>query len=272
MAVERGGAGMSGGARFGQGTLAVAGLRLAFRRGGAGPSLLLLHNDIGTPQGLPFYELLARRHDLTVLDLPGYGGSQRAVWARNVRDLAAVVGLAVDALGLARVGLVGLGFGGWLAAELASFGTSRFSGLTLVGPMGIKPEAGEIVDQFMLSHEGYVKLGFQDESRYAALFGDPAPIEQLMLWDTHREATMRVAWKPYMFNRALPPLLASVRLPALVVMGEQDRIVPRDCAERYRAALPDARLEFVPGAGHRVEMEAPERLAELIAGHAAGAA
>jgi pimeloyl-ACP methyl ester carboxylesterase len=256
---------------LGAGQITVAGLSLAYRRRGSGPPLLLLHNDIGAPEQLPLYGLLARRHDLIALDLPGFGASQRATWARNVRDLAAIVGLAIDALGLARLALVGCGFGGWLAAELASFGTNRFASLTLVGPMGIKPEQGEITDQFLLSHENYVKLGFHDETRYAALFGDPAPIEQLLRWDTHREATMRVAWKPYMFNRALPALLASVSTPSFIVMGEHDRIVPRDCAARYCAALPAARLEVVARTGHRVEMEAPERLAELLAGHAGAA-
>ncbi|MEX2230491.1 MAG: alpha/beta fold hydrolase, partial [Dehalococcoidia bacterium] len=61
-----------------------------------------------------------------------------------------------------------------------------------------------------------------------------------------------------------------VRPPTLLVWGEHDRVVPRSCAERYLEALPNARLEVVAGAGHLVDIEQPERLAELIRAHIAG--
>jgi pimeloyl-ACP methyl ester carboxylesterase len=60
-------------------------------------------------------------------------------------------------------------------------------------------------------------------------------------------------------------LLKGVRVPALVVWGEADAIVPMDCASQYLEALPDARLEVVAGAGHALELEEPDVLARLIA-------
>jgi pimeloyl-ACP methyl ester carboxylesterase len=49
------------------------------------------------------------------------------------------------------------------------------------------------------------------------------------------------------------------------VWGEADAIVPMDCASQYVEALPQARLEIVPGAGHALELEEPDVLAGLIA-------
>ena len=46
-----------------------------------------------------------------------------------------------------QVSLVGLGFGGWIAAEMATMSPRAFRRLVLVGAMGIKPAAGEILDQ-----------------------------------------------------------------------------------------------------------------------------
>jgi pimeloyl-ACP methyl ester carboxylesterase len=73
----------------------------------------------------------------------------------------------------------------------------------------------------------------------------------------------RIAWKPYMYSQTLPHLLGGVKAPALVVWGEDDRIVPRSAGELYAAALPSARFEIVPAAGHCLEMEKPEALSRL---------
>jgi pimeloyl-ACP methyl ester carboxylesterase len=66
-----------------------------------------------------------------------------------------------------------------------------------------------------------------------------------------------------MYSQTLPHLLGGVRAPALVVWGDDDKIVPRSAGEHYAALLPQARFEIVGAAGHCVEMEQPDRLARL---------
>ncbi len=57
-----------------------------------------------------------------------------------------------------------------------------------------------------------------------------------------------------------------MRARALIVWGDDDKIVPLSAAEAYRRALPDGtRLEIVPGCGHFIDMEKPEALARLVA-------
>ena len=56
----------------------------------------------------------------------------------------------------------------------------------------------------------------------------------------------------------------SVATPALVVWGREDRIVPLECGEGYQKALAHARLEVLDGAGHFVELEKPDELAQLV--------
>ena len=72
-----------------------------------------------------------------------------------------------------------------------------------------------------------------------------------------------------MFDRALPHVIRSVEVPTLLVWGEDDRIVPASCGEQFLQAMPNARLAVVQGAGHWLEMEQPERLAELVSQHVA---
>jgi pimeloyl-ACP methyl ester carboxylesterase len=245
-------------------TVSIAGSGVHLTRGGTGAPLLVLHHDIGTLDRLPFYDALARDFTVLVPSHPGYGASERPAWLRNVRDIAAVYQWLLARSGLADVSLVGLGFGGWIAAEMASLAPRAFRRLVLVGAMGIKPERGEIADQALLSYIDYVKLGFADPAAYERVYGAEPPTAMLEQWDLNREMTFRIAWKPYMYNPTLPHLLGGVAMPALVVWGREDRIVPLECGERYAKALPSARLHVVERAGHFVEMEQPDELARAI--------
>ncbi len=253
---------------FSEEKLSVAGLGLRLLRAGKGKPVVVLHHDIGGYWNA-FHDTLATKHAVYAPDLPGFGESERPLWARNVRDLAAVIALTLDKLGLERPAIVGLGFGGWVAAELATFAQARLGPLVLAAPFGIKPEKGEILDQIQVAHENYVLEGFHDKAAFVRQFGEAASSDQLVAWDVCREMTTRVAWKPYMFNRALPHLLADVSLSTLIVWGDDDRIAPRACGEAYVAALKKARLETVAKAGHWIEMDQPKALADLTARHIA---
>jgi pimeloyl-ACP methyl ester carboxylesterase len=243
--------------------------RLRLLAGGSGEALAVLHHDIGNSGWLPFHEALARRFAVHAFDLPGYGQSERPVWARHPRDLAIVMNQALDSLGIERLHLVGLGFGGWVAAEMATMCQQRLATLTLVGAFGLRPERGQILDQMMMSHVDYVKAGFRSDAEFERHHG-AEPDEDLALgWDLNKEMTARLAWKPYMFSHQLRPLLAGVRVPALVVWGREDRVAPLECGEIYVATLPNARLVVLEDTGHLVEVERPDELADLIAQSAA---
>jgi pimeloyl-ACP methyl ester carboxylesterase len=173
----------------------------------------------------------------------------------------------LDELDLEQVALVGLGFGGWVAAEMATMDQRRFPSIVLAAPFGLKPQHGEILDQMMVSHIDYVKHGFKDDAEFEKRFpGEPDP-ELSLFWDLNREMTARIAWKPYMFSQQLPHLLAGMHTPALVVWGERDRVAPVECGELYARALPNAELVLLPDTGHFIEMERPQELARLIETH-----
>ncbi len=242
----------------------VAGERLHLRRGGSGDPVLVLHHDIGNPGWLPFHRQLAERFDVLAPSHPGYDQSSRPSWMRSVRDLAVAYQWLLADLGLADVTLVGLGFGGWIAAEMATMAPRSFRRLVLVGAMGIQPPEGEILDQALVSYVEYARAGFHDPRAFEAVYGAEPTTDQLVTWDINREMTFRIAWKPYMYSQTLPHLLGGVTAPTLVVWGSDDRIVPRSCGERYVEALPNARLEVVEACGHCVEMERPAELVRLI--------
>jgi pimeloyl-ACP methyl ester carboxylesterase len=237
-------------------------------RGGDGPPLLVLHHDIGSPERPALHDALARHFTVFAPSHPGYDGSPRPDWMRSVRDVAVVYQALLAGHERTRapgtVTLIGLGFGGWIAAEMATMAPRAFRRLVLVGAIGLKPERGEIADQALLSYIDYVRRGFADQGAFDRIFGAEPPTSQLEQWDLNREMTFRIAWKPYMYNPTLPHLLGGVATPALVVWGRHDRIVPLECGERYAKALADARLEIVEETGHFVDLEKPDELAGLV--------
>lgn len=244
--------------------LLLAGSTVTMLKGGSGRPVLILHHETGNPGWLPFYELLASRFVVTVPSMPGFDHSERPDWMGSVRDLAILLHLFLDRQTASDVTLIGLGFGGWVAAEMATMNQDRFLRMVLVGAPGVQPREGQIYDQFLVNHTEHLHTCFHDSANFDALYGGEPPLDQLEQWELNRETTARIAWKPYMFNRSLPTLLPEVRIPTLLVWGDHDQIVPLDCGHRYLEALPDARLEIVAGAGHFVEIEQPAELDRLV--------
>lgn len=244
-------------------TIEVSGAKIFLRRAGKGTPVIVLHHDIGTLDNVGFYDELAKSHDVIVPHYPGWGRSPRLEWMRHPRDVAVLMQGLKSEMGLAPAALVGLGFGGWVAAEMAAMAPREVAKLVLVGAMGIKPPEGDILDQAIVSYIDYPHGFFHDRKNFEAHYGNVS-VDQLEAWDIAREMSFRIAWKPYMYSQQLPHLLGAVKAPALIVWGDDDRIVPVSAAHRFKTALPNARLEIVKGAGHAVEMEKPVELAKLV--------
>ena len=242
----------------------VAGLRIQSLTWGTGPAVVVLHRSTGGLGWTPFLADLSADHLALAPDLPGFGASDRPEWARHPRDLAVLVGHWIQQVVEGPATVVGLGFGGWVAAELATMRPEVVQGLVLVGAAGLLPERGRILDQVLISHMEYVRAAFRDEHRFDELFGAVPSDDQLLTWDRNREMMARISWKPYMYSRQLAALLPTVTAPTIAAWGADDRVVPRECGERYARAIAGARLEVIEGSGHAVDVEQPDRLAALV--------
>lgn len=120
-------------------------------KGGTGSPLVLFQDDLGSPGWIPFYEELARSFTVYVPAHPGFGKSERPDWMRSARDLAISQIWLMKTLGLESATVVGIGFGGWVAAEMATMCHHLFDRIILVGAVGVQPTDGEILDQILLS-------------------------------------------------------------------------------------------------------------------------
>ena len=237
----------------------AAGLKIELVKGGEGPPLLVLHDELGHPGWLQYHDALARQYTLHIPSHPGFGESDRPDWILGMRDMACWYLDALDDMGLQGVPVIGIGLGGWLAAEMATMCPQQFSRLVLVGAPGIKPPRGEIYDMFLVTARAYIAANYHDAENcpeYQELYGsDPTP-EQAESWEVAREMASRLSWRPFMHSPSLPHLLRRLRgLPTLLAWGKQDAVVPLSAAEAYQASIPGAQLAVFDACGHHPEIE-----------------
>ncbi len=251
-----------------EGKTQVAGADLNIVQGGSGDPILVLHDEMGQTAPLRYAESLAQNFSLHMPAHPGFGVTDRLDWIMSVRDLASWYLRVIEELGLGRVNLLGFSLGGWLAAEMACQSPQTFNKMALVAPAGIKPPTGEILDMFLIVAREYLEESFLDIAatpEYPTAYpGEPTP-EQIEIWESSREESARLAWRPYMYHAALPHLLARLTdLPTLLVWGEKDGVIPVSSGKAYREAIPGSRLEVIPNCGHHPEMEQTEEFVRLV--------
>jgi pimeloyl-ACP methyl ester carboxylesterase len=233
----------------------VAGGQAQLLKGGSGPPVFVLHDEIENPGWQPYHEALSRDFTVYAPSHPGYDKSTGLQWVRRITDVAHFYQGLRLVLGLeAPVSLVGISMGGWLAAEMAAMCPASVRGLVLVGAMGIKPEVGEIAEVLMVGHERTLGQSFHD-SRFIPDLEKLTPEEAAVRW-SNREVTSRLCWKPYMHNPSLPHLLEGVQgLPTLIIWGRDDRIIPLSAGQTYNRAISGSELLVFDNCGHRPEIE-----------------
>jgi pimeloyl-ACP methyl ester carboxylesterase len=246
--------------------LAVNGTRVDMIERGAGRPLLFLHPFTGIDPAQPFLDRLAARARVIAPIHPGFGGAERPRSFDTVDDLAYFYLDLLEALDLRDVVLVGVSFGGWLAAEIAIKQTVRLSHLVLANPVGIKVgdrETRDIVDIFAMPESRFLELAYHDP-KLGAVDYKALPLEQVLGPSRNREATARYAWSPYMHDPKLRGRLHRIDIPTLMLWGTSDRILSEPYGRAYCASIPGARFETIERAGHLPHVEQPDIFADRI--------
>jgi len=233
-------------------SMSLAGTTLELVERGQGRPLLFLHAGEGLAPERPWLELLSHRFRIIAPWHPGYGNSPLIDGSGSVDDLAYLyLDLAAE-LGFENAILVGACFGGWVASEMMVRSTARFSHLVLVDPLGIKVrgrDERDIADMHALPLAEYLKLAWADPAKGDIDFTELSE-NDLAAIVRGREAFTLYGWKPYMHNPRLKRWLHRIDRPTLLLWGADDRIVTPSYGKGWRGAIPGARLEIIPQAGH----------------------
>src|SRR5262249_21955489 len=130
--------------------------------------------------------------------------------------------------------------------------------LVLVGPMGLRPDEGEILDIFPLTIRSLLRRTVADPAtpEFGKIYGGGMTPEQVEAFEDARAETAPLWLEPYLHNPSLPYLLRGVKqLPTLLIRGLKDAVVPQGCIDAYRKAIAGAKVAIMQGVGHRPEIE-----------------
>ena len=250
-------------------SLVVRGVGLETWRLGAGPPLLVLHDIECLNEPRPFMELLARDFSIVSPSHPGFGESDLPPDFDSVSDLAY---LYLDLLRqTGPMDVLGLGFGGWIGAEMAVRCSHEIRSLVLVDAVGIKTagrETAEIADTFVMDPRQFLAYTWHDPvlaEKHMSLPGlQPLDESHLATLLRNRQSAALFGWNPFMHNPKLYRRLYRVDVPALVVWGQSDRVVSIEYGRSYADSIPGARFEVLEAAGHYPYLERPEAFVELV--------
>jgi pimeloyl-ACP methyl ester carboxylesterase len=242
-------------------SIQVAGTQVELWEGGAGRPLLLLHPGDGFDPQAPFVAELAARFRVIAPSCPGFGRSERPASMKSVDDLSYFYLDLLETLDLKDVVVVGLSFGGWLAAEVAVKNTSRMAALCLVDTLGAKfaePMTHEITDLFSYPLYQHPQWIYHDETLRHPNYGD-LPEESAVMLARNHESFGLFGWSPTLHSRHLHHRLHRLKLPTQLVWGAQDRIVSVDYGRKWQQAIPGASMVVIEDAGHYPHIEQPSR-------------
>jgi len=240
-----------------------------FSAGDDGEPLVFLHGAGGVEHWLPFFDRLAASHRVFVPEHPGFGGSDDPPFIRDVADVAMYyldfLDDLVDTIG-GRVHLVGQSLGGWIAAELATRNASHLRSLTLLAPAGVRVKGVPCGDNFIWTPEETARNLVYDqavaERAIAAAAAQTAEEADRAL--VNRYAAAKFGWDPRWYSRSLENWLHRIKVPALVLWGAEDRLLPVAYAEVWRRELPGATVEIIPACGHLLTVERADEVAARV--------
>jgi len=245
-------------------TMTLCGAPVPLKRAGTGPAMLMIHGGGGASRFLPAMQSLARSFDVIVPQAPGFGGTAAPPWLETIADLANFYLEFIAALDLRSVHLVGLSLGGWVAAELAVRNASALASLTLVDAPGIDVPGVARLDPSALGAEEAVRATFFDRNFANEAVARALRPENEAARLANQRLVARLAGQRRYQDPQLQRWLHRIRVPTLILWGENDRILPPAYGEAWHRAIAGSHLVVLPRCGHLPIQEKPEEFAALV--------
>jgi len=220
--------------------------------------------------------LTARARGMVGIDLPGHGRSDDVPEARaSIRHHAEAVLRTLDHLGHDRAIICGNSMGGGVALRLAASWPDRVAGIVLVASVGRDVHAGGALA--WADGDNPLIPRADDIERFMALTLERPPpvgravIRHVVTQRVRRADALRRLFRGFVLasgEAGVPSDVTQIDCPALVIHGEQDRIIDKRTSEDLTRALPRAELVVMRGVGHVPQLEAPRATTKLIEGFA----
>lgn len=206
---------------------------------------------------------------------PGYSELENEGSVEDMLDFALLGWDIADTLGLDHPHLVGHSMGAMVAAEMACLARRDLNRLVLAAPYGLWLDDHPIPDIFAVLPFELAELLLADPANAAKLLtpgqdmGTDEGLAQFMVQNARRLGTAGKVLFPIP-NRRLSKRLYRLSAPTRVILGGADALITAPYGDAWQAAVAQAELVTIPGAGHLANLDQPAALAEAVAEFLAG--
>lgn len=256
--------------------------RLHYHEAGSGPALVLLHGSGPGVSGWSNFRgnfpVFARQFRTVVMDMPGFGKSDRPPFDRAYPRVAADHVLRLlDGLGIEKTHLLGNSMGGYVAFEFALAHPDRVDRLVGMGPGGLaanilgpeQSEGARRLSDFMMAPSKEAMEAWVDTMVANKKVVDDALIEE-RLANALAPGALESAMAIFMSLGQHPepvPLYARVKgiqAPTLITWGRDDRMLPVEGSLFGFRQMPNAELHLFSKCGHWAQVERKDDFERLV--------
>lgn len=250
--------------------VAVGNFSIEYEEQGSGEPLLLLHTLLADRS---VYERvipeLAETWRVISPNFPGYGESQGEIQG-GIEVYADLVAAFIDVLGLAKVDLLGNGFGGFVAQSIALRHPNRIKRLMLVDTAPAFPDEAKAPLRALRAKALSEGMSSVLDAAMLRMF-PPAYIEAAPDVIATRRAALS-AVDPKLFANACEALVMLDHMPhlgkishkTLVLVGLEDQTTPPALSHQLADGIKGAKLVELPGVGHCPQLQAPDAFLAAI--------
>jgi len=278
-------------------TVTIDGVNLHYFCGGSGPPLVLVHG-LGSSAAVEFYynlEPLAAHHRVFAIDLPGFGRSEKPVLEYTIDLFVRAVSDLMACEGIERAAVMGVSMGGRVALGLALDSPEKVERLVLVDALGVGAPRRVLAYSILLT-KGLGELTLRGTAR-ALRQMNPAVIRRFWGWYLKRPNRVASIWSDERianhgtllatpeyraaYLSALRSIagmrqmrngvvvedrLAELRMPTLLIWGDDDRLFPKDYAFAYQRLIPGSKVAIIPECGHLPQAEQRQAFVAALEG------
>ncbi|MDW5300073.1 MAG: alpha/beta hydrolase [Sedimentibacter sp.] len=242
----------------------VDGLNINYIDEGTGSAVLLLHGWGGSIQTMmPIFNILKDKFRVIAMDLPGFGESDTLAEYWNSYDYAQCVIKFIEKIGLKSIILFGHSHGGRISIILSSK-YDVVKKLILIDSAGIIPKRsiGYYLKIYSFKFLKKIYINFarcntkqQNLEKFYKKFGSVDYIESQGIM---RQTMVKV------INDNLIDLLPKIKVPTLLLWGENDQDTPLYMGKMMEERISDSGLVIFKGAGHYSYIDCYEQFKAVV--------
>lgn len=256
-------------------------LRVHYIATGSGRTVVMIHGNAGNVEDFEFgtVKLLAPEYRVVAIDRPGHGSSDRPTGKGATLEYEAqLLHQTLSSLGISQPILVGHSWGASLALAYSLKYPNEVSGMVLLAPAAY-PDKGEngllraaiktpiIGDLSLLFGRPLVGRRLLRQALGEAFYPQVVPnnyfqiASSLWLGKKHLRAYIEDEWSLNDSLRAMTQRYSDIRIPVVIVTGDEDKIVsPKENAYRLQAVIPGSQLIELKNTGHEIPQTHPESI------------